>query len=176
LNLDIKPNKQIVTLGDTIWIEGKIPTQMQDLETGDYADFSGLKLGIVTYIGKFTTNNTSDREAAAYDFNYLPELGKITENIQNGPLHTSRDIECVEIANHYQFKIGLIAQKIGTYVITFVPWKISRTNIGDCGQTANVSYFIAVQDRHWALYMSHFPVQSGADPGDVYTFEVADTE
>jgi hypothetical protein len=92
--------------------------------------------------------------------------------MEQGLLNVLRYIEFVEVSNHYQLKIGLIAQKAGTYVISFIPRIIALNDISDCGQSANVSYFVAVPDRHWTLYMSHFPGQSG----DVYTFEVADTE
>jgi hypothetical protein len=73
INLEVKPNTQIINLGDTLWLETKVSTQMQDLETGKMVDFSSAKLfDIESRIVRFKSlpNTSPEVEGGAFDFNY----------------------------------------------------------------------------------------------------------
>lgn len=113
------PDLDSIHIGDTIWFESTIPTQLTDKATNQVIDYSkaenlGGDMGFVKFIGGGNINNPGV-EPAADDFDYFIKIGNVLANpvlpAQN------RNYGFSEVNNQYKFMLGVIPKQTGVFIM-----------------------------------------------------------
>lgn len=106
------PEKESMNIGDTLYLDCKIPKMEKDNNTGQVINFSNLaNLGdnlIISDISKFDA-----KREAADSFSYVNIYGKIYSD-NNG----AKQFQFMETDSTYRLKVGLILLKAGSYIFT----------------------------------------------------------
>lgn len=111
----IYPDKEIINLGDTLWIEIISPTSLRDIYTDKIVDYAGAaNLGSAIGFGKFTdTNAIAD---AANSFQYILKTGT---SVSNSFTFKIREYLFAQQGQNYFFKLGLIPHERGVFGFGF---------------------------------------------------------
>jgi len=106
------PEKDSVTVGDTVWLMCIIPKMEKDLNTQMIINFSNAAfLGVNLVLSDISKFNV--QRDAADSFSYVNGQGRIYSDQYGG-----KQLSFAEVDTAYQLKIGLIALKAGLYILT----------------------------------------------------------
>lgn len=160
------PDRDSITIGDTIWFEVNSPAQLKDAFTGQPIDYSkaenlgsGVTFSALSSSGEFTVNSVNN-------FNYLLIEGlELRRGYTNG---LGNEYRFVEKNNRYLFLLGITPKEKGTYRIIFSNGaNVYRSN--DKCTKAGFTIIFKETDQH--IYL--FPGGAGTPPGGgMYYFKV----
>jgi len=112
----IKPAKDSITIGDTLFFESITSTSMTNKSDRKLINYSGAdNLGSVLGIGELVGLNQIG-DAVNY-FSYIPIQGKIYTDNQLSP-NRVKQIIFIEENGSYNLRFAIIPQKKGIYVLT----------------------------------------------------------
>ena len=153
---NVYPNKEIVNLGDTIWLSMKQSVEMKDELTGKVIDFSNAAIGISIQFIKFNFyHKDSLPERAANYFKIIVREGILIDD-SYFPKDLVLPFYYVEKDKHYLFKIGLIAKEPGNYAFATSDDKIYRKN-DLCTKAGLTQTYFNTIDTHLHIYEEHRP-------------------
>lgn len=115
-NIGIKafPDKDSISIGDTLWLEVIEPVKLTNLTTGQMVNYdNAANLGTAISFIQLTGNSQS--KEAANDFSYLIKSG--TE-VPRPDTFRVREYTFEKISSNYIFKLGVICKKSGIYRIS----------------------------------------------------------
>lgn len=165
------PDRDSLSIGDTIWLESTIPASLIDISTQKLIDYSGAgNLGTVISLDRFTGDHGSIY--AANEFKYVLSKGKTVEKISNVP-DRIREYLYIETGDQYYLKVGIIPQKAGIYMLGVGnPQNVFR-NSDKC---TKAKYFINFENtkQHIYLYQNNRPGYKieGLELTNIYCFKV----
>lgn len=113
------PDLDSINVGDTIWFESTIPTQLLDKATNQVIDYSnaenlGGDMGFVKFNGEGNVNNAGVIPAAD-NFDYFIKIGNALAN----PVlpEQNRNYGFIEVNNKYKFMLGIIPKQSGIFIM-----------------------------------------------------------
>jgi hypothetical protein len=109
------PEKDSITVGDTLWITSSHSTIFLDSITRTNIDFSNSHLGSPFEILNFP-DTSQNVIGAVNDFEYLINYGALTDN--DSLPNQNKSFSYEEINSEYRLKVGIIAKKKGIYAIS----------------------------------------------------------
>ncbi|HVI44135.1 MAG TPA: hypothetical protein VM802_04680 [Chitinophaga sp.] len=116
----IYPDKDSINVGDTIWIEVDVPTQLTDLKTSSEVDYSGaVNLGSAIAFQKFDVGSTTQTGLveAAEAFKTHLVFGEVIDNSKTPFAKKTKEFRFHETNGRYRFKAGFIATEKGDFMI-----------------------------------------------------------
>ena len=165
------PEKDSVSVGDTLWLSCVIPKNMTDINSQSKINFSNAEnLGgnlFVSDISAFT-----DQRWAVDSFLYFSAIGQIYSDSKLNPRGV-KQLSYHESDTAYPLRAGLIAAKRGTYILTVsdVPG-VYRKGSPNCGignfqiLNANVNKHLYLFENLWGAILSPY------DKASSYCFKV----
>lgn len=113
------PDKDSIRVGDSIYFELNAPTQLKDLTTGQVVDYSGaVNFGPSIKYGEFTGDGNASNPgiiAAANSFTNVLMWGTPVNSDRPEQVRT---FLCLEENGEYKFKVAVVPNKKGTFIIT----------------------------------------------------------
>lgn len=110
------PDKEVLAIGDTLWLEVAAPTELKDKLTGQSVDFSGSKnLSSVVSFAK-RDENEDFLIKAANKFNLLLVKGSYASS---GDPDSFYEYRLTESGGFYRFKLGVVTKEKGIFRIAF---------------------------------------------------------
>jgi hypothetical protein len=110
------PDKDSITIGDTIWLTIDESTTLKDVQTGRIIEYSNAaNLGSAIGFHKLSATNQFT-VGAAEQFNFKIVIG--TELNNADPTYL-REYSFEQANNHYLFKLGVIPTQTGTFRLFF---------------------------------------------------------
>jgi hypothetical protein len=164
------PEKDSISLGDTLWVASSHPTTFLDSVTKAEIDFSNSQLGTPFEVLKFP-DTAGNVIGAVNDFDFITKAGSLAGN-DNIPTQNKGFIY-EEIDNHYILEIGIVAKQKGVYGISLGDdISVTRKNKG-C-EKANIKIENANSDNHLYYYQNFRPdyVISDYERTHIYCFKV----
>lgn len=161
LGVKITPDKDTISVGDTIWLNVNTSNSFKNLISGDTVKFSGAQnLGTSISFDKLDSVNLFSINAAN-KFTYLLFKGLETRNADESLF---REFLFVEVNNKYVFQLGIIAKEKGTFRIGLS----NASNVyraSDKCSKAGFTINIVDSDRNYYLYPSYKggPIPEGGD-------------
>jgi len=113
--LDIKahPDSEIISLGDTLWLEINSPVEFEDISSNTNINYSkAVNLGSAIGFGEFADKDSVIESANSFDFKLI--YGK---NQSNPYVSKIREYLFVEQGDRYLFKLGIVPKKKGIFGI-----------------------------------------------------------
>ena len=166
------PDRDSIRIGDTIWLETKIPVQIKDRINGGVINYTGaLNLGTaITYLELISGPADPAPLGAAYSFNNFLLKGKATASVDANKL---REFLFVEEAGFYHFKLAVIPTKRGLFVVAPSDAENVYTKSNKCGKSFFSLTFKDTNQRVF-LYEQTRPsyTASGYERSHMYVFRV----
>jgi hypothetical protein len=167
VNESFSPEKDTMSVGDTLYLNWQIPKKETDVNTGNEINFSNLgNLGdhlILTDISKF---NTTNRDATD-SFAFIGIEGKIYSD-QYGV----KQLQFLETDSNYSLKIGIILLRRGSYLLGIPDATgIYRNGRVKCG-TGNYAVLNSNINKHLYLFEDLWGVLSDHDRNRSYCIKV----
>lgn len=171
LNAHVHPDKESVHIGDTLWLYISTPTTLLDNISGKTIDHSRAKnLGISISFLSFHGGSISDPGASYVldSFQYV---------LVNGSSYTTSQFAdnylFSEFNNSYQFKLGIISKRTGTFALTTSDATGVYTANNRCSKASFLINYIQT-DQHLYLYQNSRPGYQIIDyeSTHLYCFEV----
>lgn len=116
----ITPDSDSIRVGDTLWLRSVIPTQLiERSSTGDSSkiDFNGAT-NVVTDFHIMVPVVADSIIDGIDSFKYFTIHGSVKVN-PSAP-HAAKTVYYVDNGDSYQFSMGLIAEKKGIYVLSYI--------------------------------------------------------
>jgi len=158
------PNRDSISIGDTIWFEINAPTRIQDIATNQMIDYSGtanlgsgITFSALSAANQFTVNSVEK-------FNYVLINGlELRRGYSNG---LGNEYQFIERNGNYVFLLGIIAKEKGTYSLVFSNSNNTYRNSDKCTK-ANFNIIFKNTNQHYPLSPFYIP---GTNPvgGDYY--------
>lgn len=166
-------DKDSIRLGDTIWYEATIPTNLLDVSTKQPINYAGASnLGTVFSMQKLVGGSIADpgTTPAAADFKYLLVKGM---DVSSSALERNREYVFNETNNQYLFKLGIIAQKKGTYLSAIDNPKNVYRSTDKCSKATYLISFTNTK-QHLYFYQNNRPGYKieGVELTNTYCFKV----
>lgn len=141
----INPDKALIYVGDTIFLNVNANTTLKDLSSGVSIDYSKAQnLGNVVSLLKFLPANKS--QGAIGDFNLIVQKGSKVNSIDPT---TNQEVLFNQEDNFYKFKMAIIPKDTGRYVLTISnAANVYRKN--DCTK-AGFEISFNMTDQHFNL-------------------------
>lgn len=167
------PDKDSIRVGDTIWYEATIPTNLADVATKQTVNYAGASnLGTVFSMQKLIGGSISDpgTTPAAGDFKYILVTGR---DVSNSFFERNREYLFTEINNQYLFKLGIVAIKKGIYLSAIDNSRNVYRNTDKCTKASYFINFINTK-QHLYLYQNNRPGYKieGLELTNTYCFKV----
>mgnify|MGYP001201251036 CR=1 FL=1 len=112
--LQVTPQTDTFSVGDTLWLSSYIPAELEDSATGEKINVLNHDFKLESTIERMDTLGALDAE---YDFDIINEIGEQTIVIK-GPYFTSKYKYLVQ-KDTQMLKIGLVPTKPGLYELVF---------------------------------------------------------
>jgi hypothetical protein len=157
------PNLDSVNIGDTIWLEIDVPTNLKDAITGNNINYSGaVNLSSNLSFQKYVSGNFID---AVSGFNF-----KIINGIDIGATIPTlfKEYRFIEELGRYKFKLAIIPNTLGTYRIVYGNAQNVYTDSEPCSKAGFVFNFESSVNLHRYLVGYTGPPVVGGD----YYFKV----
>ena len=164
------PEKDSVTVGDTLWLISNISNVQVDINSGAQVDFSGAEnLGfnlVVSDISKFRS-----QRGAVDSFDYTKRHGDIYTHPSSNP-QGIKQLSFEKTMASYMLEVGLIAKKKGSYLLT-VPDNpyVFRQDMPKCG-TAAFAILNSNANKHLYLFENYWGKLNQYDSTHSYCFKV----
>lgn len=167
------PDRDSLSIADTIWLESTIPASLIDISTQKLIDYSGAR-NIGTYISldRMTGGSISNPGTiyAAKEFKYVLSKGKAEINDLTDRI---REYSFIETENKYSLKVGVIPQSKGIYILGVGNPRNVYRNTDKC---TKASYLIKFENtsQHLYLYQNNRPGYKieGLELTNIYCFKV----
>ncbi len=170
VNDHFTPEKDSIQIGDTLWLTCAISKTLVDINSQEKVNFPDAQnLGtnlIISDISKFNL-----QRGAVDSFAYVQIRGNIYTDQTSNP-HGAKQIGFEEDANYYLLEVGLVAIKMGTYILT-VPDNpyVFRKGMTKCG-TASFQILNSNTNKHLYLFENIWGQLSEYDSTHSYCFKV----
>ncbi len=158
------PDRDSISIGDTIWFEVNAPTRLKDINTNQMVDYSGtanlgsaLSFSALSADNEFTINSVER-------FNYVLINGLELRHSYNNGL--GNEYQFIENNSSYIFQLGIIAKEKGKYRIVFSNSNNTYRNSDKC---TKASFNINFKNTNQHYTLSPFYI-IGTNPvgGDYY--------
>lgn len=151
------PDNDSINVGDTIWVEVDAPVNLVDIKSGVETDYSGaVNLGNDIYLHKFDKvmpNAQNGLVEAAHTFRTHLVVG---DSVTPKNPSITRAFRFKEISGRYRFKVGLIPQEKGDFMIGIGSAAGVYRSHDQCSK-ADFSIAIAETNQHLYLYQNFRP-------------------
>ena len=161
------PDRDSIKIGDTIWLETKIPVQIKDRINGEVINFAGaLNLGTAIRYLEFNPNPSY----VANSFKNILVKGKARPSVDENYV---KEFLFVEEAGFYHFKLAIIPTRPGLYVIAPGDAANVYTSSNKCQKVFFSLTFTETNQRIF-LYEQSRPgyTASGYERSHMYVFKV----
>lgn len=121
--VEINPSSETINVGDTLWIQSRIPVQAQDTATGGTVNLIDAAIHLPLVVNAWNAENQ----------NYQPDNYTIVQSestirvIYNFPETSVIGLDYLRSDENYVFRFGLVFHRTGTYSIDFE--KVSHTQL-----------------------------------------------
>lgn len=158
------PDKDTISIGDTIWLEISSSTQFRDVMSGQIINYSNtVNLGSgITFSALSSANQFTINSVGKFDF-VLKEGIELRRGYNNG---LGNEYRFIERNNLYLFLLGIVAKEKGTYAIVFSNASNVYRSDDKCTKAGfNINF--ESTNQHYPLNPSYIP---GTNPkgGDYY--------
>ena len=162
------PDKDSISVGDTIWLEVNEPTTLKDVQTGKIVDYSGASnLGTaISFLKLIAVSSTDDQMASK--FRYVLIHGN---EISRKDSTKYREFKFDEAGGLYRFKLGVIPKEAGVFKV-FVSNAGSVVRKSDKCTKASFQINFKSTDQHLYLNEIILPGVSLSPGGGIYLFKV----
>jgi hypothetical protein len=155
-NYSIHPDVDSVRIGDTVWLELKASTKLNNLYTNQIVDYSGAvnfgtAIGYLKLVGGDLLNPGS--VAAADSFENILIKGKSEQSLNPAQV---RNFLFTEENGMYVFKLGMVSKAKGLFAIGPGNAVNVYTNTNKCNK-ANFTLTFKNTDQHLYLYEQSRP-------------------
>ena len=166
------PDRDSIRIGDTIWLEAKIPVITKDVISGKEINYTGaVNLGTaIRYLELISGPTDPAPLYSANSFNNILVKGRATASVDENRV---KEFLFVEEAGFYLFKLAIIPTKRGLFA--FSPGDAANvyTKSNKCGKSYFSLTFKDTNQRVF-LYEQTRPVYtaSGYERSHIYVFKV----
>lgn len=172
-SLDIRSGREYVRIGDTIFFESIVPSEMRNTSDNALINFSGSKnFGSTLRIGRLVHDSATIIDAVAW-FDYYPIEGKIFTSNNNAPDRV-KQLLYNEKDDSFILKFGLIPKDTGIFLVAVSDAINVTRNKGKC-ERANIEITITNRNKHLDylqdLYYQDHPMAE-TDKTHAYCFVV----
>ena len=173
-NVQVFPDRDSVTIGDTIWFKFTSDKNFIDITSGNVINYSNAEnLGTDISFVKFVGGSISDPGVipAANFFDYYLVHGSFIPDAHLP--EQNRDYRFAETNNEYLFLLGIIPKQTGIYAIGHGDAIGVRTRNNGCDK-ASFSLYYTNTNQHLYLYQQNRPgyIISGYESTHMYCFKV----
>ena len=166
------PDRDSIRIGDTIWLETKIPVVSKDVISGEMINYTGainLSTAIAFYELIPGPGDPAPLDAANF-FNYVLKKGLARPSVD---INYVREFRFVEEAGFYLFKLAIIPIKRGLFAIYPGDAANVYTKSNKC-QKSSFSLTIKDTNQRIFLYEQSRPgyTASGYERSHMYVFKV----
>jgi hypothetical protein len=173
INNSFYPDKDTISIGDTIWMEVDAPTTNMDLMRQQPVDYSGAaNLGTAISFLKLLPGSIEMSNAieSAHDFKLVLVEGR---QVDNPFVNKVREFLFTERDAHYHFKLGMIPTSSGDFIIDASNSAGTYRKQNKCTK-AGFEITISNTDQHLYIYQNARPGYeiSGYEQTHIYCFHV----
>jgi hypothetical protein len=171
INSNFLDEKESINVGDTLWLSCETSTTMTDKNRQTNIDFRNAE-NMATALHVADVAKFSSLQRGAIDsFGFIKITGDIYTDENLDPAGT-KQIFFLEADSKYQFKVGIIAKKTGTYIFSIadIPTVFIK-NKGKCGK-ASVEILNNNNNKHLYLFENVWGQLSTHDSAHSYCFKV----
>jgi hypothetical protein len=158
------PDKDSISINDTIWLEINESAYFKDKGSGQVIDYSGAEnLGTALAFGEYNKDLESwtNESPSSFDLILKEDVGKLVNQ-------TSIDVEYIFSENNkrYKFLLGVVPKKKGLFSLLFSNSNNTYRKADKCTKASFDIYF-ANTNQHYPLNPFYIP---GTNPlgGDYY--------
>jgi hypothetical protein len=158
----VKPEKEVYSLGDTVYVESVFPTTLRDIASGGLIDYRNtvnvgggqISLGELDSISK-TIKDSSDIWAISALQGSLTTVNNLYEN------RSIKTVYYVENSNTYNFQAQIILNKVGIFRIAITNMSSIGIRNRDC---SNASFQMQLDNPNRNLFLLENALGIEADP------------
>ncbi len=115
IGASVLADRDSIRIGDTVWLKVQEPVRLNDLTSRAVIDYSkAANLGTLVSLYEFLSGTAS--RGAVLDFSFILKSGSIVNN--NKDPASFKEFLFVEKNGFYIFELGLVANKVGRFVLT----------------------------------------------------------
>ena len=167
------PDRDSIKIGDTIWLETKIPVQIKDRINGEVINYTGaLNLGTAIGYGQLLGGNLLNTGGipAANDFVNILLMGVTVQSLKPDQV---REFLFVEEGGFYLFKLAIVAKKQGLFAVSVGNAANVYTKNNKCSK-ASFDFTFKDTNQHLYLYEQSRPgyFASEYEKTHLYVFKV----
>ena len=110
------PEREVLQLGDTLYLESVIPASLPD-QNGQTIDYSNSRpIGGTLYVFSLPPGDTIPTGAVA-EFEFVPMQGRINYSTDIPFPERVQQTTYIEVDGHYKLSLGMIPKRAGTYCV-----------------------------------------------------------
>jgi len=165
------PDNDSLNIGDTLWLEASVPTNLKDSISSAMVNYSGAEnMGIAIALLSFHSGSVNDPGSSYVmdSFDFVVKTGILVTSDQ-----FANNYEYFETNNSYNFKLGVIPKRIGIYAVS-ISDAINVFRKSDKCSKANFYLNFTNTDQHLYFYQNSRPgyIISNYEREHLYCFKV----